>query len=126
MVAERKVIDVADLAEPGRLERELGENPQGVTVGERGRIIGTIIPEGERKRDREPDGRLTSIPVYGVDGSPLPDRRMTPDEVEDLLAAVHELAPFLDADQLHRNVEELRQQSMEEERRSRELENSER
>ena len=88
MAAERKVIDVMELAEPGRLKRELGEHPEGFTVGERGRLIGTIVPEGELERDRdhEFDRRLDAIRVYGVDGSPLPDRRMTTDEVERLVS----------------------------------------
>lgn len=128
MVTDRKVIDVTELAEPGRLARELGEHPEGLVVGEHGRVIGTIVPERDldrkRERERELERKLSAIPVYGVDGSPLPDRRMTPDEVEQLLAAVHELAPFLDAEQLHRNVEESRQQSMEEQLRSWQLDDS--
>lgn len=128
MVAERKVIDVTELAEPGRLARELDEHPDGLVVGERGRVIGTIVPERDldhkRERERERERTRSAIPVYGVDGSPLPDLRMTPDEVEQLLAAVHELAPYLDAEQMHRNVEESRQQSMEEQRRSWELDDS--
>lgn len=130
MVAERKVIDITEIAEPGRLARELGEHPEGLTVGERGRVIGTIVPEHhldrKRERERELERKLSAIPVYGVNGSPLPDRRMTPGEVEQLLAAVHELAPYLDADQMHGIVEESRQQSMDEQRRSWELDDSKR
>ena len=128
MVAERKVIDVTELAEPGRLARELGKHPEGLTVGEQGRVIGTIMPEDDRTRERkrETDRRLAAIRIYGVDGSPLPDRRMTPEDVERLLEAVHNLAPFIDTEQMHRNVEESRQQSIDEQRQSWALDDSER
>lgn len=80
MVAERKVIEVTELSEPGRLARELSEHPEGVAIGEHGRVIGTIMPETDL------DSRLTEIPVHGVDGSPLLDGRTSPEQVERLLA----------------------------------------
>ncbi len=78
MVAVRKEIDITELAEPDRLSQELGEHPEGLLVRERGQVIATIIPG----RDRELDRMRSAIPVFGVDGSPLPDRRMTSEQVD--------------------------------------------
>jgi hypothetical protein len=131
MVAERKVIDVTELAEPGRLARELGEHPEGLVVGEHGRVIGTIVPEHDldrkrerereferrpeperrRERDLEIDRRLAAIPIYGVDGTPLPDRRMTPKQVQDLLDAIGSMRQ-IDTEEMHRIVDEGRQLSI--------------
>lgn len=121
MVAERKAIDIEGAPVLEELTRELARNPAGLELRRAGQVIATIMPEREGGLDR----MRTAIPVFGVDGSPLPDRRMTPEQVEQLLVAVHELAPFIDADQMHRNVEESRQFSIAEQRRRWALDDSE-
>lgn len=105
MVSVRREIDVTELAAPGRLARELGEHPEGLLIREGGKVIATIMPEREGELDR----MRAAIPVFGVDSSPLPDRRMTSEQVEQLLVAVHELAPFIDADLMHYIVDKGRQ-----------------
>ena len=105
------MIDVTELAEPGRLARELDKHPEGLAVGERGRVIGTIMPKRERADERDIERRLDAIPVYGVDGSPLPDGRMTPEQVEELLDIIGSMRQ-IDTDAMHCIVEEGRQMSI--------------
>lgn len=111
MVAERKTIDLEDIAGGDALASELDRHPDGLILRRGGREIATIVPGSEIDR------RLAAIPVYGVDGSPLPNGGLTPDQIEELLAAIHDLDPFIDAGQMHRNVEETRQFSIAEQRR---------
>ncbi len=111
MVAERKMIDLEDIAGGDALASELDLHPGGLILRRGGQEIATVFPGNEIDR------RLAAIPVYGVDGSPLPKGGLTPDQIEELRGAIHDLAPFIDAEQMHRNVEESRQLSIAEQRR---------
>ncbi len=111
MVAERKMIDLEDIAGGDALASELDRHPDGLILRRGGREIAMIVPGNEIDR------RLAAIPVHGVDGSPLPNGGLTSDQIEQLLAAIHDLAPLIDAEQMHRSVEESRQLSIAEQRR---------
>lgn len=109
MVAERKAIDIEGAPVLEELTRELERHPAGLELRRAGQVVATItgrhgVPtrtENEREQNR-------SIPERDAVVRP-----MTQDQLDELLRIVERIAPNIDANQMHRNVEESRRLSIE-------------
>ena len=100
MVAERKIIDLEDAPELDGLARELERHPGGVKLRRGGQVIATVMGEPHDDTSRE-----------------AVIRPLSESDVERIASIVDSMADNLDADEMHRIVDESRQFSIEEQRR---------
>ena len=100
MVAERKVIDLDHAPEFDAIVAELERHPTGLQLRRGGRVIATVT------REPHEDDPLASIV-----------RPLSESDIERIVEIVDAMADNLDADEMHRLVDESRQFSIEEQRR---------
>lgn len=105
MVAERKMIDLEDIAGGDVLASELDRHPDGLILRRGGQEIATIVPRNEIDR------RLTAIPVYGMDGMAIPNRPVTSETIERIVEIVGSMRN-IDSDAMHRFVEDGRRRNI--------------
>lgn len=105
MVAERKTIDLEDIAGGDVLASELDRHPDGLILRRGGQEIAMIVPKNEIDR------RLAAIPVYGADGMAIPSRPVTPETIERIAKIVGTMRN-IDADAMHRLVEDGRRRNI--------------
>ena len=98
MVVERKVIDIEQVTEVEALTRELDEHPDGLVLRRNGRPIATL-------------SEVTDPDASGADRGRVV-HPLTGERLQTFLHLVHEIAPSIDADRMHRNNAESRQVSI--------------
>ena len=117
MVAERKAIDIEGAPVLEELTRELERHPAGLELRRAGQVVATITG-------------MHGMPLNNGDAQELsrsnPERDavirpMTEDQLDELLRIVERIAPNIDANQMHRNVEESRRLSIEAQLRKAEI-----
>lgn len=129
MVAERKVIDLEDIAGGDALADELERHPEGVVLRRGGRDFATVLSgtgsideavgeaDGRTVRWRDAleglasDSSLAAIPVDGSVHDSITTRPMTPERLERILRIIGPRDDLAAAD-MHRRVEENRQASI--------------